>query len=52
MLVNPTRDGHERGFDGHDRCFEIGLLIAPKYVSIRYSKRLAEAGIEPSVGTR
>lgn len=50
MLVNPTRDGHEQGFNGHDRCLEIGLLIAPKYVSIRYRKRLAEAGIEQSVG--
>jgi len=25
MLVNPTRDGHERELDGHDRCFDSGL---------------------------
>ena len=28
------------------------ILIAAQYVSIRYTERLAEAGIEPSVGSR
>jgi hypothetical protein len=33
------------------QCREIGIGLAV-YVSIRYSERLAEAGIEPSVGTK
>ena len=33
------------------QCREIGIGLAV-YVSIRYSERLAEAGIEPSVGSK
>jgi putative transposase len=41
----------------HDRQPELGGLIhhsdrGAQYVSIRYTERLAEAGIEPSVGSR
>jgi transposase InsO family protein len=39
---------------GHAEFLELGLecMACAQYVSIRYSDRLAEAGVEPSVGSK